>query len=122
MAWVGLAPSSSSPASDAERKRLARSDRGAWLTPNSRFLEARDSDTPPRFCIDTAPGVLARVPRTVSRDCGQHADAAGACGVLLNGNRLAELSVLGAAFGVSTGSKSQPSPVIYLLEPELPSW
>lgn len=45
-----------------QRGRLARSDRGAWLTPNSRFLEARDSDTPPRFCIDAAPGVLARVP------------------------------------------------------------
>lgn len=44
------------------RKRRARSDRGAGLTANSRFLEAGDWDTPPPFCIDAAPGLLVLAP------------------------------------------------------------
>lgn len=94
MAWDGLDPLSSSLASDAERKRQARSDRGAGLTPSSRFMEPGYADTPPPFCIDTAPGMLV-LALMVSRAAGPVAEAAGVCPILQNDNRLPELDELG---------------------------
>lgn len=94
MAWDGLDPLSSSLASDVERKSQARSDRGAGLTPSSRFLETWYADTPPPFCIEPPPGCWLW-PLMVSRASGPVVEAAGVCRVFQNDNLLPELGELG---------------------------